>query len=189
MPKLFSYETRDEFFELVCGGFSLNRAGQLLGVSSGTATLWWQSSGLVSPVIQMGAAGGLPGTAPASVPGDLGPGCRPRQRRGLTSEDRAAIAVGLRCGCSYAQIGAMIGRDKSVISREVARNRGPDGTYWAAVAHRAAHERRRRPKDFKLATNPGLCREIEAWMDAGWSPPLIARFLRGCQMFCVGGRS
>lgn len=179
MPKLFSYETRDEFFELVCGGFSLNRAGQLLGVSSGTATLWWQSSGLVSPVIQMGAAGGLPGAAPASVPGDLGPGDRPRQRRALTSEDRAAIAVGLRCGCTYAQIGALIGRDKSVISREVARNRGPDGTYWAAVAHRAAHERRRRPKDFKLATNPGLCREIEAWMDDGWSPSLIARVLRG----------
>ena len=156
MPKLFSYETRDEFFELVCGGFSLNRAGQLLGVSSGTATLWWQSSGLVSPVIQMGAAGGLPGTAPPGVPGALGPGDPPRRRRTLTSEDRAAIAVGLRCGCSYAQIGAMIGRGKSVISREVARNRGPDGTYWAAVAHRAAHERRRRPKDFKLATNPGL---------------------------------
>jgi IS30 family transposase len=96
----------------------------------------------------------------------------------LTSEDRSAIAVGLRCGCSYAQIGVLIGRDKSVVCREVARNRGPDGSYWAPVAHRAAHERRRRPKEHKLVANPGLCHRIEAWMDQGWSPGLIAAMLR-----------
>ena len=96
----------------------------------------------------------------------------------MTSEDRSAIAVGLMCNCSYAQIGAMIGREKSVIWREVARNRGPDGSYWAPVAHRAAHERRRRAKDFTLVKNPGLCTRIEAWMDDGWSPGLIAAMLR-----------
>ncbi len=88
------------------------------------------------------------------------------------------IASGRRAGWSYARIGAAIGRDKSVVSREVARNRGPDGSYWGPVAHRAAHERRRRPKEFKLAVNPVLCRRIEAWMDQGWSPRLIARVLR-----------
>jgi IS30 family transposase len=129
-------------------------------------------------VIQFGAVGGLRGSAPAGVPGASGPADPPRQRRPLTSEDRAAIAVGLMCECSYAQIGAMIGRDKSVICREVARNRGPDGSYWAPVAHRAAHERRRRPKVFKLHANPRLCRRIETWMDDGWSPGLIARVLR-----------
>jgi IS30 family transposase len=178
VPKVFAYEVREEFFELVCGGFSLQRAGDLLGVSREAATRWWRSSGLVTPVIQIGAIGGLPGSAPACVPGVDGPDEAPRQRRPLTSEDRSAIAVGLMCGCSYAQIGAMIGRDKSVIWREVARNRGPDGSYWAPVAHRAAHERRRRPKDFKLVVNPGLCRQIEAWMDDGWSPKLIAAMLR-----------
>ena len=60
----------------------------------------------------------------------------------------------------------------------MARNRGPDGSYWAPVAHRAAHERRRRPKGFKLAENPALCRRIEDWMDEGWSPGLIAQVLR-----------
>nr|WP_234974439.1 IS30 family transposase [Williamsia sterculiae] len=58
------------------------------------------------------------------------------------------------------------------------RNRGPDGSYWAPVAHRAAHERRRRPKPVKLAANPGLCRRIEVAMDEGWSPGLIAAMLR-----------
>lgn len=178
LPKLFSYETRDEFFELVCGGFSLQRAADVVGVSWGTATSWWRCSGVVTPVIQLGAVGGLPGTAPPRVPGAYGPDDAPRKRRPLTSEDRSAIAVGLRCGCSYAQIGRLIGRDKSVVHREVARNRGPDGSYWAPVAHRAAHERRRRPKDFKLVQNPGLCRRIETWMDEGWSPGLIAAMLR-----------
>jgi len=88
------------------------------------------------------------------------------------------IAAGRRAGWSYARIGDEIGRDQSVICREVARNRGPDGTYWGPVAHRAAHERRRRPKTFKLLENPGLCRRIEAWMDDGWSPGLIAGVLR-----------
>ena len=87
------------------------------------------------------------------------------------------IAAGLRADWSYARIAGAIGRDKSVVSREVARNRGPDGSYWGPIAHRAAHERRRRPKEFRLIAEPRLCRRIEAWMDDGWSPRLIARVL------------
>jgi IS30 family transposase len=184
MPKVFAYETRYEFFELVCGGVSLTAAADLVRVSRETASTWWRSSGLVTPVIQLGAIGGLPGSAPQIVPGALGPDDPLRARRPLSSEDRSAIAVGLMCGCSYAQIGRMIGRNKSVICREVARHRGPDGSYWAPVAHRAAHERRRRPKQFKLIANPALCRRIEVWMDDGWSPKLIAAVLKanGCSM-------
>ena len=87
------------------------------------------------------------------------------------------LAVGLRRQLSYGQIGVLIGRHKSVVCREVARNRGPDGCYRGPVAHRVAHERRRRPKAFRLVENPGLCRRIEAWLDDGWSPGLIARVL------------
>jgi IS30 family transposase len=95
----------------------------------------------------------------------------------LTSEDRAVIAAGLRARWSYQRIGEVIDRDKSVVCREVHRNRGADGSYVGAVAHRAAHERRRRPKRFKLVQNPALCRQIEQWMDQGWSPKLIALVL------------
>ena len=170
-----SYEEREEFFELVCSGLSLQAAGGLLGVSETATRMWWRASGVVEPGIQMGSRGGLPGSPPPRVPGD--PVAGVRQRRPLTSEDRAVIAAGVAAGWSYRRIGRSIGRDRSVVCREVARNRGPDGSYWAPVAHRAAHERRRRPKPFKLATNPGLCRRIEEWMDQGWSPRLIARVL------------
>jgi len=87
------------------------------------------------------------------------------------------IGAGLRERWSYRRIGEAVGRDPSVVHREVNRNRGGDGSYVAAVAHRAAHERRRRPKTLKLTTNPGLCARIERWMDDGWSPGLIARVL------------
>lgn len=173
-----SDEEREEFFELVCSGMSIRAAAATAGVSVRSGGSWWRSSGLVTPAIQFGRSGGLPGSAAAMMPGALGPGEPARQRRPLTSEDRSVIAVGLRCQASYAQIAALIGRDKSMVWREVNRNRGPDGSYWGAIAHRAAHERRRRPKTFKLRTNPGLCRRIEAWMDDGWSPGLIASMLR-----------
>jgi transposase, IS30 family len=64
-----------------------------------------------------------------------------------------------------------------VICREVARNSGPDGRYWAPLAHRAAGARRERPKRLKLLNSPGLCAQIEQWMDQGWSPQLIASML------------
>lgn len=173
-----SYEERDEFFDLLCSGLPLQAAAAHSGVSKEAGSQWWRASGLVNLAIQMGAVGGLPGTPPPREPGQDQAASAPRERRALSSEDRAVIGAGLRRELSYAQIGVLIGRDKSVVCREVNRNRGPDGSYWAPVAHRAAHERRRRPKEFRLAANPALCRRVEAWMDQGWSPRLIARVLR-----------
>jgi IS30 family transposase len=174
MPKVFPYETREEFFELLCGGCSIQFAAAAVGVSAAVGLRWWRASGLVELKIVKGKRGGLAGDPPASSPADnrvcLG-------RRPLTSEDRAVIAAGLRRGLSYAEIGELIDRDKSVVCREVARNRGADGSYWGPVAHRAAHEKRKRPKEFRLVANPGLCRYIEDRMDEGWSPRLIAEVL------------
>ncbi len=98
------------------------------------------------------------------------------------------IAGGLQQGLSYGQIGELIGRAKSVVSREVARNSGQDGSYRAPIAHRAAHERRRRPKPFRLVEHPSLCRWIETWMDQGWSPRLIARVLKEESPHVIMGR-
>src|SRR5688572_28723911 len=159
-------------------------AGEVVGVSPGSARSWWRASGVME--LQCGRRGGLAGSAPLRVVGDsAGVGC---QRRPLSSEDRAVIAVGLLYGLSYRQIGELLGRDTSVVCREVARNRGPDGSYWGPVAHRVAHQRRRRPKQFRLRENPGLCRRIEQWMDQGWSPKLIARVLRAESPHVIMGR-
>lgn len=175
MPKLFSFEAREEFFDLLCAGAPIGRAAAWCGVSWETATRWWREGGVMGLHIAMGARGGLPGLPPLRCPGEDRPG---RRRRPLTSEDRAVIAALHAREVSLREIARTIGRDPSVISRELARNRGLDGSYHGPVAHRAAHERRRRPKAFKLVEDPGQCRRIEAWMDQGWSPGLIAAMLR-----------
>jgi IS30 family transposase len=87
------------------------------------------------------------------------------------------IQFGHRKGLSYAEIGQAIGRNKSVVWREVHRNMGPDGVYYASAAHQKAELKGRRPKPFKLAENDALCRLIAVWMDDGWSPKLIASML------------
>jgi IS30 family transposase len=87
------------------------------------------------------------------------------------------IQMGRRCGLSYADIGEAIGRDKSVVWREVKRHTGEDGVYHASTAHAKAHQDRRRPKPLKLVEDEDLCRLIAVWMDDGWSPKLISSML------------
>lgn len=166
-----SFEVRERLLGLVCGGMSVVAAAGVVGVSHESAGRWWRESGVMDLEPQRGQRGGVPGSVPAAEPGTGS------VRRALSSEDRAVIAAGVRAGWSYARVGQMIGRDKSVICREVARNRGRDGSYVGPVAHRVAHERRRRPKVCKLVANPGLCTRIGTWMDQGWSPKLIALVL------------
>lgn len=164
----FPMDARDRFLTLVCfERWTLEAALAAVGASKATGTRWWaQSSGMTLRAPRAG--GGLADPPPM-----------PDVRKGpaLTQDDRINIEIGVRMGWSMREIGAFIGRDRSVVWREIDRNRGPDGSYSAAVAHVHAHQRRRRPKQFKLLERPVLCRQIEAWMDEGWSPRLIATML------------
>jgi transposase, IS30 family len=166
MVKLFPAGTRTAFVDLVCAGLSLQEAAARFGAVSASGVTWWRESGAME--IARGYRGGL--ADPAPNPG--GPG-----GRALSLADRGMIQMGRRKGLSFAEIGSVVGRNRSVIWREVRRNTSPDGEYYASVAHARAHQARHRPKPFKLIENPGLCRQIEEWMDQGWSPKIIARAL------------
>jgi len=61
----------------------------------------------------------------------------------LTYADRQRIASGLAEGLGFAEIARRLGRPTSTVSREVARNCGPDG-YRADQAHEATGRRVRR---------------------------------------------
>lgn len=172
-----SVQDVERLFELVCGGRSIQASAEVVGVSRTRATFFWRRSAPMALEITMGRVGGLEGTPPPDPLGHSRRRGSGRCRRPLTSEDRAVIAAGVRQRLSYQQIGDLVGRTRSVIWREVARNSGPDGSYWAPLAHRVAYEHRRRPKAFKLVEQPALCRRIEEWMDQGWSPKLIASVL------------
>lgn len=170
MPKKFSAEVRELFVELVCDGFPLRAAARETGVSPTQAVAWWRQCGHMSLRL---AAGGRHGLGPVPVEVD-----RPdRVRRALSLDDRVLIAVGVHQAWTLQRIADAIGRDRSVVCREVRRNRSPDGVYRVSVAHRAAAVRRARPRQTKLQASPGLCRRIESWMDDGWSPRLISDVL------------
>ena len=158
---------RRRLFDQVCQGVPLRRAAQGMGVSSTAATSWWRQAGAMKLLEGYGGGG-------VADPGDpSGPGGRGRR---LSLDERIAIMRGLDAGLSCADIGDQIGRCRTVIWREVHRNRNADGDYHARMAHARAARNARRPRAFKLADNP-VCASIEAWMDDGWSPKLIAQML------------
>jgi len=97
--------------------------------------------------------------------------------RRLSLDERVEIRLGVERGWSYRRIGAAIGRSASTVCREVAANGGRAG-YRPVAAHERAHERARRPKATKLASNPLLCARVVTDLEKLWSPQQIARSLR-----------
>ncbi|WP_084099468.1 IS30 family transposase [Demequina sp. NBRC 110051] len=165
----YPQSVRDEFVDLVCGGTAARVAIGKVGASmSSHASVWkwWRDAGGVKL-----------GNGRSHAVADPVVDWEEKFGRSLTIDERVEIQAGLRQGCTQRQIAARIGRSQSVVCREIGRNRGPDGQYYATVAHTRAHHNRRRPKQPKLEKNPELCRRIEAWMDDGWSPKLIADML------------
>lgn len=88
----------------------------------------------------------------------------------LTLADREAISAGLAEGLEYAEIARRLNRPTSTVSREVARNSGPNG-YRADEASRATHQRARRrkpthrtaaPLDDADGRDPAMLRAFEA---------------------------
>jgi IS30 family transposase len=172
MVKVFPAGTRDRFIDLVCDGASFQAAAAVVGASHQSGGRWWRQSGRMELESTFGRSGGLVAGVPV---GD--PTVRAVRRRPLTSEERHSIQTGLRLAHSPAEIARAIGRDRSVVWREIARNSSEDGEYRDGVAHRVAAGRRCRPKALKLLASPGLCSKITGWMDDGWSPGLIAEVL------------
>jgi transposase, IS30 family len=78
------------------------------------------------------------------------------QRQGLSFSDRVEIATGLKARLGIRQIARSIGRDPSVVSREVRRNRGALGEYKPVTADCRAERRRSRPKPRKVAIDEVL---------------------------------
>ena len=159
---------RREALGLIASGYSVPAASRVTGVSTRTIEAWWYQGGQMS--LAKGRNGGVGYPARAGRPRGLG--------HRLTLEDRNDIQRGLDAGWTQAAIAVRIGRSAATVSREVRRHRGGDGDYNALVADARALQEARRPKEFKLNTDPGLCRSIERWMDDGWSPKLIAQVLR-----------
>ena len=103
---------------------------------------------------------------------------RPRRsRRELTLGEREELSRGLAVGDSCRAMAGRLGRASSSVSREVQRNGGREN-YRAAEADAAAVQRRRRPKQSKLALSAALRAEVEAGLKQLWSPKQISTRLK-----------
>jgi transposase, IS30 family len=164
--RVYDWQDKALFFQGMVAGRSMSGALAPIGASLDCGHRWWRDSAGMK--LKMG-------------PGHCGPVDAPavdaRVGRGLTALERDVIQAGHHTGLCPAAIARQIGRHRSTVTRELQRNQGPDGTYYASIAHVRAATRRRRPKQFKLNRNRSLCRLIERHMDEGWSPGLIAQVL------------
>ena len=91
----------------------------------------------------------------------------------LMLADREEISRGLAEGLQYREIGLRLGRESSVISREVGRHGGRE-RYRVAAADSAARAGRERPKLFAVERSPRLRAVVCQQLREGWSPASIA---------------
>ena len=98
-------------------------------------------------------------------------------RRMLTDADREEISRGIAEHAEGRVIAERMGRDPSVISRDVARH-GGRARYRATVAGRAAAVSRCRPTIRKLDADPDLREQVLGKLRAGCSPDQVAGRLR-----------
>jgi transposase, IS30 family len=160
-------EVRERLVELVAAGASMSGACRQVGVSREAGARWWQQAGGMN--LSFGRLGGI--DVLVGVEGPSGPG------HPLSLDERILIQAGIWAGHSQARIALGLGRHRSVVCRELSRNTGPDGVYRARVAEQNARLKARRPKAFKIVS-ADLSVEIEARLNKGWSPGLIAKTLR-----------
>jgi transposase, IS30 family len=91
----------------------------------------------------------------------------------LMLSDRETISRGLVEGLQFKEIALGLGRDPSVISREVGRHGGREH-YRAATAEATACVGRERPKKLAVERSPRLRAVVAGLLHDGWSPASIA---------------
>jgi IS30 family transposase len=91
----------------------------------------------------------------------------------LCADEREDISRGLAEGLSGRLIATLLGRDASVVSREIVRNGGRE-SYRAYAAQERADVLVARPKTFKLEANAVLHDAVAAGLVLDWSPQQIS---------------
>ena len=91
--------------------------------------------------------------------------------------ERETISREARAQTPFAEIGRMIGRPTSTVSREIWANVAYSSCYHAVPAHARAREKKKRRRPRKIEANEVLRDYVHAKLLAQWSPEEIARRL------------
>jgi len=159
-------EERELFVSLIASGVSNSAACRTVGVNRRTGTRWRYGRSIPS------AGGGLLHYPPVimSRTAVVSP-------RYLSEDERIVIADLHGDGLTSRAIAEQVRRSPSTVSRELARNTGPDGRYRPSQAQRLAAKRRRRPRARRLEADPVLRGFVQECMDVRWSPEQISHAL------------
>jgi transposase, IS30 family len=175
---------RDEYERLRAGGVARRRAAAQVGVNERTAKDW--DYGVTKSGNTRTYPGGVrvdytAGTVTLSGVTRPAPGLAALEKqlhpRFLTLAEREQIRDLHTAGHSLRAIGRALGRAASTVLREIEANSGEDG-YRPYAAHRAAVERRARPKERKLSADGPLRGFVADGLRRRWSPEQICHALR-----------
>jgi IS30 family transposase len=109
--------------------------------------------------------------------GGIAPGVRCRAVNHLSAAEREEISRHLVAGTSVRGIARQLRRSPSTISREIARNGGPQAYRAGQAEHRACRQAPR-PKTCLLASNEPLRRVVAQKLQANWAPQQISGWLQ-----------
>ena len=165
---------RAKVAQAVLAGRTLTQAGAEAGVTRDTARRYWHDQAMetASSPASSRRSPRRRGWSAGACSGRVGRGQR------VSDAERVLIAQGRARGESAAAIARSLGRCRQTVSREIARNTGPDGAYRAPRASAAAQERLARPKARRLDADPVLRAEVVALLEDGASPRQISARLR-----------
>lgn len=103
----------------------------------------------------------------------------PKQYKQLSQSEREHIASLLSEGCSLGGIAKTLGRNKSTISREIARNAAPERQrYTPCRAHARACERKTSANTHERLKNDFIRMYVRDGLKQGWSPEQISGRIR-----------
>jgi IS30 family transposase len=159
---------REQYAALIARGVSYSEACRIVGINRRTGKRWRLGRSILS------SSGRRLHYAPV-----VGVGRWEISPRYLSEDERMRIADLRRAGEGARVIGRELGRNAATISRELRRNADPDsGRYRPFAAQRLADQRRARPREGKLATDPELREFVQDRLKQRWSPEQIAQALR-----------
>lgn len=162
------YAKRERLAQLLADGVSLSEAARQVGVNRKTAKRWRNGRSIRYPD---GRVLKLPPVITTTTP-------RSYSTRYLSEDERIRLADLRRAKHTVREIGRLMGRSASTISRELRRGADAGGRYHPFDAHRRALARRRIHRPSRLATDPVLREWVAGRLTARWSPETIAVALR-----------
>jgi IS30 family transposase len=160
-------EEQQQYVRLIAQGVNNSEACRLVGIDRKTGNRWRYGRSVRN------SAGVLVHYAPVKITE-----AKARSPRYLSGQERIVIADQLCAKMTVRGIARRLGRSPSTISREIRRNRDPDGRYRPHHAEHTARARAGKPRQRRVAVDVVLADVVARLLAKRWSPEQVAHELR-----------